>query len=148
MYVDEFNARSGLRSGQVDRALNADERTEATLAQLFKVDAGDGTFRAPTAEEAQRLDLPDDPHLAALLRLRALLGDDLEEQISTKLTEQVGTEPKDVTCEDPLPAEEGEEVTCTLTAPDDTEYGVTVTTSSVDGDNVEFDIQVDDEPSS
>ena len=74
--------------------------------------------------------------------------DDLEEQISTKLTEQVGTEPKDVTCEDPLPAEEGEEVTCTLTAPDDTEYGVTVTTSSVDGDNVEFDIQVDDEPSS
>lgn len=31
---DEFNARSGLRSGQVDRALNADERTEATLAQV------------------------------------------------------------------------------------------------------------------
>lgn len=46
---------------------------------------GDGTFRAPTAEEAQRLDLPDDPHLAALLRLRALLGDDLEEQIATRL---------------------------------------------------------------
>ena len=46
---------------------------------------GDGTFRAPSAEEVLRLDLPDDPHLAALLRIRALLGDDLEEQIATRL---------------------------------------------------------------
>ena len=30
---DEFNARSGLRSRQVDRALNSDERTEAALAK-------------------------------------------------------------------------------------------------------------------
>ena len=27
---------------------------------------GDGTFRVPSAEEVLRLDLPDDPHLAAL----------------------------------------------------------------------------------
>ncbi|WP_422114878.1 hypothetical protein [Brachybacterium sp. UNK5269] len=46
---------------------------------------GDGTFRAPTPEQALRLELPDDPHLAALMRLRALLGDDLEEQIGTRL---------------------------------------------------------------
>ncbi|MGO1899753.1 MAG: hypothetical protein ACTH0H_01610, partial [Brachybacterium sp.] len=46
---------------------------------------GDGTFRAPTPQEALALDLPDDPHLAALMRLRALLGDDLEEQIATRL---------------------------------------------------------------
>ena len=46
---------------------------------------GDGTFRAPTPQEALALHLPDDPHLAALLRLRALLGDDLEEQIATRL---------------------------------------------------------------
>lgn len=46
---------------------------------------GDGTFRAPSPQEAQRLELPDDPHLAALMRLRALLGDDLEEQIATRL---------------------------------------------------------------
>lgn len=31
---DEFSARSGLRSGQVDRALTADERTEAALAEV------------------------------------------------------------------------------------------------------------------
>ncbi|AXK45373.1 hypothetical protein [Brachybacterium saurashtrense] len=46
---------------------------------------GDGTFRAPTAQETQRLGLPEDPHLAALMRVRALLGDDPEEQIATRL---------------------------------------------------------------
>jgi len=46
---------------------------------------GDGTFRAPTPAEVERLGLPEDPHLAALMRLRALLGDDLEEQIATRL---------------------------------------------------------------
>lgn len=46
---------------------------------------GDGTFRAPSAAEIVRHDLPADPHLAALMRLRALLGDDLEEQIATRL---------------------------------------------------------------
>ena len=46
---------------------------------------GDGTFRAPTSAEAERLELPEDPHLAALMRLRSLLGDDLEEQIATRL---------------------------------------------------------------
>ncbi|GAA4526127.1 hypothetical protein GCM10023160_20270 [Brachybacterium paraconglomeratum] len=46
---------------------------------------GDGTFRAPTPEQALRLELPQDPPLAALMRLRSLLGDDLEEQIATRL---------------------------------------------------------------
>ncbi|GAA1487313.1 hypothetical protein [Brachybacterium sacelli] len=46
---------------------------------------GDGTFRAPSASEDARHELPEDPHLAALMRLRALLGDDLEEQIATRL---------------------------------------------------------------
>lgn len=46
---------------------------------------GDGTFRAPSQDEVIAHELPDDPHLAALMRLRALLGDDLEEQIATRL---------------------------------------------------------------
>lgn len=68
--------------------------------------------------------------------------DDLEEQISTQLTEEVGQAPDEVTCEDPLPAEEGEAVRCTLTD-GDTELDVDVTASEVDGDNVRFDIQVE-----
>ncbi len=71
--------------------------------------------------------------------------EDLEEQVSTQLTETVGQAPDDVTCPDELPAEEGEEVRCELTA-DGTTYGVTVTTTSVEGETVNFDIQVDDEP--
>lgn len=46
---------------------------------------GDGTFRAPDTEAIIAHELPDDPHLAALMRLRALLGDDLEDQIATRL---------------------------------------------------------------
>lgn len=46
---------------------------------------GDGTFRAPTPEESLRLELPEDPYLASLMRVRALLGDDLEDQIATRL---------------------------------------------------------------
>src|SRR5690625_7793752 len=46
---------------------------------------GDGTFRAPDTEAIIAHELPDDPHLAALMRLRALLGDDLEDQIAPRL---------------------------------------------------------------
>src|SRR5690625_5509805 len=46
---------------------------------------GDGTFRAPDTEAVTAHELPDDPHLAALRRRRALRGDDLEGQIATRL---------------------------------------------------------------
>ncbi len=72
--------------------------------------------------------------------------DDLEEQISTQLSEEVGRAPDSVTCEDPLPAEEGEKVRCLL-KDGDTELDVEVTASEVDGDRVRFDIQVE-QPSS
>src|SRR5699024_2310359 len=58
---------------------------------------GDGTFRAPSAASARAHDLPEDPQLAALTRLRALLGDDLEGQIATRLQlpMAMGTDPTD-----------------------------------------------------
>ncbi|WP_030483473.1 DUF4333 domain-containing protein [Nocardioides aequoreus] len=71
--------------------------------------------------------------------------DDLEEQITTQLTEKVGRAPESVTCEDPLPAEEGERVRCLL-KDGETELDVDVTASEVDGDNVRFDIQVEEAP--
>jgi Domain of unknown function (DUF4333) len=53
----------------------------------------------------------------------------------------------EVTCDEGLPAEVGAETRCTLTIGDDPEqYGVTATVTSVDGDTVNFDVQVDDEP--
>ena len=71
----------------------------------------------------------------------------LEEQVSTQLEATVGQAPDDVTCPDPLPAEEGEKVRCELEA-DGMTYGMDVTTTAVDGDNVKFDIKVDDQPTS
>lgn len=58
---------------------------------------GDGTFQVPVPSTMQAADLPEDPQLAALLRLRALLGDDVEEQIATRLQlpMALGTEPTD-----------------------------------------------------
>ena len=70
-----------LRRGQGPRRRHPGAPLMKPLVTL----TGDGTFRAPTPQEALALDLPDDPHLAALMRLRALLGDDLEEQIATRL---------------------------------------------------------------
>ena len=62
------------------------------------------------------------------------------------LEEQVGIRP-DVTCPEDIDAEVGAETRCTLTAGDDpTEYGVTVTVTSVEGERANFDVEVDDEP--
>jgi hypothetical protein len=70
----------------------------------------------------------------------------VEEGAADALEEQVGIRPE-VSCPDDLDAEVGASTRCTLTAPGDpTEYGVTVTVSSVDGDTANFDVQVDDQP--
>jgi predicted small lipoprotein YifL len=68
---------------------------------------------------------------------------DVEEQITEQLTQMVGQAPDDVTCPDDLPAEEGAEMTCVLSAGGET-IDVAVTVTSVDGDDVNFDIQVAD----
>lgn len=57
----------------------APERPAVTLG-------ADGTFTPPTPQRREQLELPEEPRLAALMRLRALLGDDPEEQIGTRLS--------------------------------------------------------------
>ncbi len=65
---------------------------------------------------------------------------DVEEAVREQLTEEVGQEPAAIECPDDLEAEVGTEMRCELTADDGTRIGLTVTVSSVDGDNVRFDI--------
>jgi hypothetical protein len=73
-------------------------------------------------------------------------AEETAEKAEDALEEQIGTRP-DINCPDDLEAEEGAETRCTLTAGDDpTEYGVTVTVTSVDGETVNFDVEVDGEP--
>jgi hypothetical protein len=63
------------------------------------------------------------------------------------LERQTGFRP-DVTCPKPLEAKVGAKARCTLTAAGDpTEYGVTVTVRSIDGDTPDLQVEVDSEPS-
>ncbi|WP_017595959.1 DUF4333 domain-containing protein [Nocardiopsis potens] len=73
----------------------------------------------------------------------AVPADEVAEQAAAALEEQVGQAPDDLTCSEDLPAEVGSSVRCELTAGGDT-LGVTVTTTSVDGGDVNFDVKVDE----
>lgn len=70
---------------------------------------------------------------------------DVEEQVSNQLEKQVGQAPDSVDCPNDLDAEVDAEERCTLTVGDQS-YGVSVKVTKVDGDNVSFDIAVDDQP--
>ncbi|GAA4612285.1 DUF4333 domain-containing protein [Saccharopolyspora hordei] len=71
--------------------------------------------------------------------------DALEKTVTERLTEMAGQRPDSVTCPGPLAAEVGKTERCVLTAGGD-RIGVTVTVTSVQGGNVKFDIEVDDQP--
>lgn len=68
----------------------------------------------------------------------------VEQQVSRELEELVGQAPDLIECPGDLRAEEGTEMRCVLTAGED-RLGVTVTVTRVAGDDVDFDIEVDEE---
>jgi predicted thioesterase len=65
--------------------------------------------------------------------------------ISDQLTQQLGSRPDSVTCPDNLKGTVGATLRCQLTDGGQ-KYGVNVTVTSVDGNNVNFDIKRDDHP--
>ena len=67
---------------------------------------------------------------------------DVEAQAKEAITQQVGQAPKEIDCPGDLTAEEGEKMTCTLVAGDDSELDVEVTVTSVEDGNARFDVQV------
>ncbi|WP_137294244.1 DUF4333 domain-containing protein [Nocardioides dongxiaopingii] len=69
---------------------------------------------------------------------------EVETKISEELEAQVGQAPDAVDCPGDLEGEVDETMRCVLTAGED-EVGVTVTVTDVEGTDVGFDIQVDDE---
>ena len=98
------------------------------------------------------------PRLRLLITSPVLLGlaacgtsvvtaEDTAAKAEEALEEEIGVR-QDVSCPDDLEAEEGAETRCLLTTAgeDPTQFGVTVTVTSVEGNTVNFDIQVDDEP--
>ncbi|MFC6286377.1 DUF4333 domain-containing protein [Nocardioides sp. GCM10027113] len=69
---------------------------------------------------------------------------DVEEQISTQLEAEVGQTPDRIECPGDLDAEVGATMTCLLYAGEDN-IDVDVEVTSVDGDEVNFSIQVAEE---
>ena len=76
----------------------------------------------------------------------SLAAEEVATSAEDALEDQVGVRPE-VSCPEDLEAEVGAQTRCTLTAGDDpTEYGVTVTVTSVEDGTANFDVQVDDGP--
>ncbi|WP_304452997.1 DUF4333 domain-containing protein [Nocardiopsis sp. YSL2] len=73
----------------------------------------------------------------------AVDAEQVAERSSEILAEQVGETPDEFTCPEDLPAEVGAEIRCELTHGGET-LGVTVTTTSVEGGDVQWDVVVDD----
>ncbi|WP_067853699.1 DUF4333 domain-containing protein [Nocardia shimofusensis] len=67
---------------------------------------------------------------------------DLERSVTQTLADQVGQEPENVDCPDDLKGEVGAVMECSLTA-DGVTRTMTVTVTSVEGDTVNYDIEVD-----
>lgn len=76
-----------------------------------------------------------------------LLESTVEQEVSDQLEAQVGTAPDEIDCPDDLVGRVEEEMRCVLRAGED-ELGVTLTVTEVEGQDVRFDIEVDQEPTS
>ena len=72
---------------------------------------------------------------------------EVEETASAALAEKVGQAPESFVCPSDLDAEVGARETCTLTDKTGAEYDTTVTVTSVsdDGNDAEYDVEVDDQ---
>lgn len=70
---------------------------------------------------------------------------DVENEISTKLEQQVGTKPDSVTCPGDLEGKQGTSMRCELTKGGQ-KIGLTVTVTDVQGKKVAFNIKIDDKP--
>lgn len=76
----------------------------------------------------------------------AIPAADVAAAAESALEEEVGFRPE-IACPDDLEAEVGAQTRCTLTAGEDpTEYGVTVTVASLDGEEPGYTVEVDDAP--
>ncbi len=69
----------------------------------------------------------------------AVSKSDVARQITSKMTDAAGNKPDTVSCPTDLPAKVGAQLNCEMKVKDQT-FNVNVTVTSVDGDNVNFDM--------
>ncbi|MFD3374117.1 MULTISPECIES: DUF4333 domain-containing protein [unclassified Streptomyces] len=99
--------------------------------------------KQPTAEEQPVGDDPTEPENTGVNEGGAVHKARVAQTISDKLAADTGKRPERVTCPQHLPARVGATIRCELTAGSDT-LGVTVTATSVNGKQVNFNFKVDD----
>ncbi|WP_030351591.1 DUF4333 domain-containing protein [Streptomyces scopuliridis] len=73
-----------------------------------------------------------------------LSADKLATTVAEKLAATTGQPKPDITCPEALAGKVGTTTRCTLTADDGSTLGVTVKVSSVEGDEINFDIKADE----
>jgi hypothetical protein len=73
-----------------------------------------------------------------------LSADKLATTVAEELAATTGRPKPDITCPEDLVGKVGSTTRCTLTADDGSTLGVSVTVSSVDGDQIDFDIEADE----
>ncbi|MEU9169971.1 DUF4333 domain-containing protein [Streptomyces sp. NPDC048420] len=76
-----------------------------------------------------------------------LSADKLATTLAKKLAATTGQPTPDVTCPEDLTGKAGTTTRCTLTTGDGSTLGVTVTVSSVEGDQINFNFEADDKAS-
>ncbi|MER5179232.1 DUF4333 domain-containing protein [Streptomyces sp. NPDC002896] len=74
-------------------------------------------------------------------------ADKLATILAEKLAETTGQPKPDIACPEDLVGKVGTTTRCTLTADDGSTLGVSVTVSSVEGDQINFDFKADDKAS-
>ncbi len=73
--------------------------------------------------------------------------DKLADTVARKLAATTGRPKPDITCPEDLEGKVGTTTRCTLTGDDGSTLGVTVTVTSVDGSQINFDIKADNKAS-
>jgi len=76
----------------------------------------------------------------------AVPADDIEQEIHKLVMRADGRPAEDVVCPEPLPTRSGSSIRCLVTIGSGEVYGVTVKLRSVEGDRTNYDIEVDETP--
>lgn len=116
------------------------EDLSGAVGESVRCEVGVGADQVPVEVVVTGVDGSDIAYEVAPTLLRT----SVEAEVSARLEEQVGVAPDDLSCPADLVGQVGEELRCVLTAGSD-ELGVTVTVTEVEGAEVRFDVEVDEE---
>ncbi|SDM25117.1 DUF4333 domain-containing protein [Nonomuraea jiangxiensis] len=120
-----------------------EKKNEATASEEAAAVEEDPAEKQPTVEETPVGDDPAEPENAGVSEGGAVHKARVAQTISDKIAADAGRRPDRVTCREHLPARVGATIRCELTAGSDT-LGVTVTATSVNGNQVNYNFKVDD----